>query len=114
MCFCYFYVYVISLGGSFGGKQKYLVALGSSLEHTFIVLALALANYSVSLADTSGVELGSNLGLKIEKTGEDEFSYTYVSVDDKNRNFLEKMYRFPIPSSELTSNSLVNQFPEWN
>ena len=53
-------------------------------------------------------------GLKIEKTGDDTFNYTYVSVDDKNRNFLEKMYRFPIPTSELTSNKLVNQFPEWN
>ena len=53
-------------------------------------------------------------GLKIEKTGEGEFTYNYVSVDDKDRNFLEKMYRFPLPSSELTSNSLVNQFPEWN
>ena len=52
-------------------------------------------------------------GLKIEKTGEGEFTYNYVSVDDKDRNFLEKMYRFPLPSSELTSNSLVNQFPEW-
>ena len=53
-------------------------------------------------------------GLKIEKTGDDTFNYTYVSVDDKDRNFLEKMYRFPIPTSELTSNDLVNQVPEWN
>lgn len=53
-------------------------------------------------------------GLKIEKTGDDTFNYTYVSVDDKDRNFLEKMYRFPLPTSELTSNSLVNQFEEWN
>lgn len=52
-------------------------------------------------------------GLKIEKTGDDAFTYTYVSVDDQNRNFSEKMYRFPIPSSELTSNGLVDQFPEW-
>ena len=52
-------------------------------------------------------------GLKIEKTGEDQFTYTYVSVDDQNRNFSEKMYRFPIPTSELTSNALVDQFDEW-
>lgn len=52
-------------------------------------------------------------GLKIEKGADGNFTYTYVSVDDKDRNFLEKMYRFPIPSSELTSNSLVDQFPEW-
>ena len=51
-------------------------------------------------------------GLKIEKSG-DSFTYTYVSVDDKNRNFPEKMYRFPIPSGELSSNSMVEQYPEW-
>ena len=53
-------------------------------------------------------------GLKIEKTGDDTFTYTYVSVDDRDRNFLEQMYQFPLPSSELSSNSLVDQFPAWN
>lgn len=52
-------------------------------------------------------------GLKIEKSGEGKFTYTYVSVDDQDRKFSEKMYRFPIPSSELTSNSSVEQYPEW-
>ena len=52
-------------------------------------------------------------GLKIEKN-DDTFTYSYVSVDDMNRNFHEKMYQFPLPSSELTSNSLVDQFPAWN
>lgn len=52
-------------------------------------------------------------GLKIEKAGEGKFTYTYVSVDDQDRKFSEKMYRFPIPSSELTSNSSVEQYPEW-
>jgi len=55
-------------------------------------------------------------GLKIEPTAVDgQFLYTYVSVDDKDRNFPEKMLRrFPIPDGELNSNSLVNQYPEWN
>ena len=53
-------------------------------------------------------------GLKIEKTGDDTFTYTYVSVDDRDRNFLEQMYQVPLPTSELTSNSLVDQFPAWN
>ena len=53
-------------------------------------------------------------GLKIEKTGDDTFTYTYVSVDDRDRNFLEQMYQFPLPTSELSSNSLVDQFPSWN
>lgn len=52
-------------------------------------------------------------GLKIEKTDTGDFTYTYVSVDDQDRNFLQKMYRFPIPTSELTSNSLIDQFTEW-
>ena len=54
-------------------------------------------------------------GLKIETTSvAGQFKYTYVSVDDKDRNFPAKMYRFPIPESELNSNSLVDQYPEWN
>ena len=53
-------------------------------------------------------------GLKIEKNADDTFTYTYVSVDDRDRNFLEQMYQFPLPTSELTSNSLVDQFPAWN
>jgi len=51
-------------------------------------------------------------GLKIEKT-ETGFLYNYVSVDEKDRSFPSKMYRFPMPVSELNSNSLVNQYPEW-
>ncbi len=51
-------------------------------------------------------------GLKITKEG-DTFTYEYVSVDDKERNFSEKLYRFPMPTSELTSNKLVDQYPEW-
>ncbi|MBR5857045.1 MAG: RagB/SusD family nutrient uptake outer membrane protein [Bacteroidales bacterium] len=51
-------------------------------------------------------------GLKITKEG-DTFTYEYVSVDDKDRNFSEKLYRFPMPTSELSSNKLVDQYPEW-
>lgn len=52
-------------------------------------------------------------GLKIEKQANGDFTYTYVSVDDKDRTFPEKMYRFPLPSNELSSNALVTQCPEW-
>ena len=52
-------------------------------------------------------------GLKIEKNDDGTFKYTYVSVDDQDRNFPEKMYRFPMPSSELDNNGLVEQYPEW-
>ena len=52
-------------------------------------------------------------GLKIEKNSDDTFTYTYVSVDDQNRNFPEKMYRFPMPTGELSNNGAVDQYPEW-
>ena len=52
-------------------------------------------------------------GLKIENNGDGSFTYTYVSVDDQDRNFPVKMYRFPMPSGELNNNALVEQYPEW-
>ena len=51
-------------------------------------------------------------GLKIEPEGTG-FRYTYVTVDDKDRNFPARLYRFPMPESELSSNSLVDQYDEW-
>ena len=53
-------------------------------------------------------------GLKIEKNEDGTFTYTYVSVDDQDRNFLTVMYRFPMPSGELNNNGRVNQYPEWD
>ncbi|MGN1225858.1 MAG: RagB/SusD family nutrient uptake outer membrane protein [Candidatus Cryptobacteroides sp.] len=53
-------------------------------------------------------------GLKIEKVG-DAFSYSYVSVDEKDRSYPEKMYRFPLPESEISNNkALGNQQPDVN
>lgn len=52
-------------------------------------------------------------GLKVEKQPNGDFTYSYVTVDDKNRTFPSKMYRFPLPSNELESNSLITQYPEW-
>lgn len=52
-------------------------------------------------------------GIKITGNETDGFKYSYVSVDDKNRNFPEKLYRFPMPLSEKNSNSEVDQYPEW-
>ena len=52
-------------------------------------------------------------GLKIENNGDGTFTYTYVSVDDQDRNFPQKMYRFPMPAGELNNNALVEQYPEW-
>ena len=52
-------------------------------------------------------------GLKITKSGEDSYLYQYVTVDEKDRSFAEKLYRFPMPESELNSNKLVDQYPEW-
>ncbi len=63
-------------------------------------------------------------GLKIEKNTngtaddvtDDYFTYTYVSVDDQDRYFLPKMYQFPLPESELSSNGAIGptgQFDGW-
>lgn len=52
-------------------------------------------------------------GLKIEKEGT-AFKYTYVDCDKQDRNFPAKMYRIPLPTSEITNNTAVKQFPEWN
>ena len=52
-------------------------------------------------------------GLKIEKNDDGTFTYSYVSVDDMDRNFPEKMYRFPMPTGELNNNGAVDQYPEW-
>lgn len=52
-------------------------------------------------------------GLKITREGEG-FRYTYVDCDGEDRTFLNRMYRLPIPDSELKNNSAVQQFDEWN
>jgi hypothetical protein len=53
-------------------------------------------------------------GLKIEKNGSGQFVYTYVDCDKQDRNFPAKMYRIPLPVSEITNNTAITQFPEWN
>lgn len=67
---------------------------------------IASSNYPKGLANYQ------QHGLKIEKDG-DKFLYNYVSVDEKDRTFDTKLYRFPMPESELSSNSKVDQYPEW-
>lgn len=53
-------------------------------------------------------------GLKIEKEG-DVFKYSYVSVDEDDRDFPAKMYRFPLPESEVKNNkALGKQQPDVN
>ena len=52
-------------------------------------------------------------GLKISDNGDGTFTYEYVSVDNEDREFQERMYRLPMPDGELENNSLVEQYPEW-
>lgn len=52
-------------------------------------------------------------GMRIEQQANGDFVYNYVAVDDRDRNFPERMYRFPLPVDELNANSLVEQYPEW-
>lgn len=53
-------------------------------------------------------------GFKITKTDDGTFTYDYISVDDKNRNFPQRLYRFPLPADELNNNGAISgQFQEW-
>ena len=52
-------------------------------------------------------------GLMITDNGDGTFTYEYVSVDNEDREFQERMYRLPMPDGELENNSLVEQYPEW-
>ena len=60
-----------------------------------------------------GLKIERNMKGTPEDPSDDVYTYTYVSVDDQNRNYPAKMDRFPLPESELASNSLVVQYPEW-
>lgn len=51
-------------------------------------------------------------GFKITKQGA-IFTYTYVDCDKQDRLFQEKMYRIPVPETELMNNTAVEQYPEW-
>lgn len=51
-------------------------------------------------------------GLKIEKQGAN-YIYTYVDCDKEDRYFPTKMYRIPMPETELANNSAVQQYEEW-
>lgn len=47
-------------------------------------------------------------GLKIVSNGDGTFTYSYVKVDEKDRTFESKLYRFPLPKSELDNNPALN------
>ena len=53
-------------------------------------------------------------GLKIEKEANGSFTYYYVECDDQDRNFPQKMYTCPIPTSELENNKSITQISDWN
>lgn len=52
-------------------------------------------------------------GLKIVLNSDGTFTYTYVECDTEDREFPAKMYRFPLPTSEVENNSSVSQFSDW-
>lgn len=51
-------------------------------------------------------------GMKISKSA-GGYLYEYVDCDLEDRTFLEKTYVFPIPDSELSNNSAIQQYDEW-
>ncbi len=52
-------------------------------------------------------------GLKIVQNANGSFTYSYVDCDLEDRHFPAKMYRLPLPTTELNNNSSVEQYPEW-
>lgn len=52
-------------------------------------------------------------GLRVDKVGEDRFTYTYIDCDGQDRYFPSKLYRVPLPQDELDGNSEVDQYLEW-
>ncbi|WP_321290289.1 RagB/SusD family nutrient uptake outer membrane protein [uncultured Sunxiuqinia sp.] len=57
-----------------------------------------------------GEKFSSVTGMKIEKTGDDSFSYTRVEIP---RSWSDKMYFFPIPDSEIRKNPNLTQNTGW-
>ncbi len=53
-------------------------------------------------------------GLKVAGPSADgKYTYSYVDCDLQDRYFIDKMYIFPIPTSETNNNSAAKQFDEW-
>lgn len=53
-------------------------------------------------------------GVKPTKMADGSYSYELIDCDNgKLRVYLDKYQRFPIPYTEIQSNNLVEQFPEW-
>lgn len=50
--------------------------------------------------------------MRIENTN-GQLIYKYVECDTKDRKFLEKLYAFPIPSSEIANNLTITQINPW-
>ncbi|MDZ4058553.1 MAG: RagB/SusD family nutrient uptake outer membrane protein, partial [Bacteroidales bacterium] len=51
-------------------------------------------------------------GLRIVREGA-IYTYFYIDVDKQDRSFQQKMYRIPLPETELMNNTAVQQYPEW-
>jgi hypothetical protein len=50
--------------------------------------------------------------MRIESTN-GQLVYKYVECDNKDRKFLERLYAFPIPSSEIANNLAITQINPW-
>ncbi|MCH4155164.1 MAG: RagB/SusD family nutrient uptake outer membrane protein [Muribaculaceae bacterium] len=53
-------------------------------------------------------------GMKVTHIDGDTYRYNYIECDKQDRHFPSKMYRFPMPTDEISNNSQVTQYPEWN
>ncbi|MDR0510352.1 MAG: RagB/SusD family nutrient uptake outer membrane protein [Rikenellaceae bacterium] len=52
-------------------------------------------------------------GFKITQESGGAFRYEYVDCDLRDRIFDQKLYRIPLPVTELDNNKAVSQFSEW-
>mgnify|MGYP003294188929 CR=1 FL=1 len=81
MCFGYFYIYVIAFACGIRCEKQYFVTLGSSLEHTCIILAPSLTDDAIGLAEAFCVEAVSDLGLEIKQAAQAErFEEAFVRI----------------------------------
>ena len=70
-----------------------------------------LSNYQLH-----GLRIDRNDNGTKDDDSDDVYTYTYVSVDDKDRQFLPRMYQFPLPESERSTNAMLTdfQFEGWD
>jgi len=70
-----------------------------------------LRRWDLAVKELNGIQME---GVKPIKNDDGTFTYERVKLDNgKKRVYLDKYKRFPLPTSEVKNNDLVDQFEEW-